>query len=252
MIDVQELVKPVFVKGNTIGLLLIHGFTASPGDMKPIAKILAEYGYSIYIPLLSGHGHSAEDMAKTEWKDWVSDVEKGVDYLRESCSKVIAVGHSMGGLLSLHLASAGKIDAVVTINAPFVYQNQEIRFVKRLAGKNEYIEKLGRTEEIIVDRGGIPHYSFTKVPVCCLVSLNKAITTVLNELRRITCPVLVIQSLMDKTVNPRSGRMIEKSIKRGKVEIIYWEKADHYLPLGPEKHKVAEKINDFLIKYREL
>ncbi len=68
-------------------------------------------------------------------------------------------------------------------------------------------------------------------------------------LRNIECPALVVQSLEDSTINPRSAEMIEKSIRHRRKELIYWPNEDHYLPLSSERGHLMEKIQNFLVKY---
>lgn len=251
MYNKEELVKPFFLQGGKIGIVLVHGFTACPIDMKPLADILhTTYGYTIAAPLLEGHGLSPEEFINTSWKDWVRSGKQAIDRLRYECEKVIGIGHSMGGLITLHLASEGKLDGVVSINAPIIFCDRNLHFADRLLGKQDYVEKPNKESEISVNKEGLPHFSYTKVPVTCFVSLNKAITPVQNELRKIECPAMVVQSLEDKTVHPRSGRMIEKSIRHRKKDVIYWAKEDHYLPLGPQRNKLAEKIQFFLLKHK--
>jgi carboxylesterase len=244
----EELVKPFFCQGGEIGILLIHGFTAAPIDMKPLGEKLNSFGYTVYAPLLAGHGLTPEDFKNTSWKDWEHSAAEALECLKETCRKIVAIGHSMGGLIALSLAAQGKLDGIVSINAPIIYRERDYYFADRLLGKQEYVEKPGKKEEISVNKEGLPHFSYVKVPVECLVSLNKILTPIRNELRKIGCPVLVVQSLEDKTVHPRSGRMIEKSIKHRRKDVIYWSKEDHDLPLSPQRDKLAEKIRMFLLK----
>lgn len=58
----EELVKPFSLQGGNIGILLIHGFTACPIDLKPLGEILNSFGYTVYAPLLAGHGRTPEEM----------------------------------------------------------------------------------------------------------------------------------------------------------------------------------------------
>lgn len=248
LINKEELIRPFFFQGGSIGILLVHGFTACPVDLKPLGEKLHSFGYTVYGPILAGHGLTPEEMRSTSWKDWEGSADGALVRLKETCSKVVAVGHSMGGLIVLSLAAQHKLNGVVSINAPIIYSQRELHFAERLLGKQEYLEKPHKESEISVNKEGLPHFSYTKVPLECLVSLNQAITPVQNELRRIECPALIVQALDDKMVHPRSGRMIEKSIKSRQKDVIYWAREDHYLILSPERDKLAEKIRIFLLK----
>ena len=64
--------EPAFYfEGGKIGCLLLHGFTGSPLHMRFLGEKLRDAGYTVYAPLLPGHGTSVEDMAKYGWKDWL-------------------------------------------------------------------------------------------------------------------------------------------------------------------------------------
>ncbi|RNC27976.1 MAG: Carboxylesterase [Candidatus Dichloromethanomonas elyunquensis] len=245
----EELIKPFYFPGGDSGILLIHGFTACPIDLKPLGEKLNSFGHTVSAPLLAGHGSSPEEMRETTWKEWTDSVLPAFSELREKCQKVAAVGHSMGGLIALWLAGQRMVDGIVSINAPIIYRDPNLHFADRLLGKQEYVDKPYKESEISVTQEGLPHFSYMKVPVASFVSFNNAIPQVQNELRRIVCPALVVQCLKDSTVHPRSGRMIKKSMKHRQKEITYWADQDHYLPLGSERDRLAEKIRQFLEKY---
>lgn len=249
MVAKEEIIKPFILGEGKTGIVLIHGFTACPVDMRPLGEYLAAKGYTVYAPLLAGHGATPQEMSTTKWEDWRLSAQEAVDILRQKCTKVLALGHSMGGLIALSLAASGKVDGVVSINAPIIYAERELYSAERLLPRIQYVEKPNNENEIHVNKEGLPHFSYIKVPVKCLVSLTKAITPVQKSLAKIKCPSLIIQGLDDKTVNPRSGRIIEKSIKRAKKEIIYWQHEDHYIVLGTARENMAMKIDCFFEKY---
>jgi carboxylesterase len=99
MYSKEDLVKPLCLQGSNIGILLIHGFTACPIDLKPLGEILNSFGYTVYAPLLAGHGGHRKNCGGHPGRIWLASAEDGVNFLRESCRRVVAVGHSMGGLL---------------------------------------------------------------------------------------------------------------------------------------------------------
>ena len=62
------------------GILLLHGFTATPGTMRPLGEALhRDTGFTVYAPLLPGHGLTPEEMAKTRWYDWFRASQQAFD-----------------------------------------------------------------------------------------------------------------------------------------------------------------------------
>jgi carboxylesterase len=94
-----------FYPGGRIGVLLIHGLSGTPTEMKYVGKGLSKAGYTVYGVQLAGHCGTEADLLKTGWQDWVASVDAGYDWLRERVDLVFAGGLSMGALLSLNLAA---------------------------------------------------------------------------------------------------------------------------------------------------
>jgi len=245
----EDIVRPFFFEGGDTGILLIHGFTACPIDMKPLGETFRDWGYTVSAPLLPGHGRTPEEFSHTSWKDWLGEAERALKDLGEICTKVVCVGHSMGGLIALALAAKQKIDAVISINAPIVYRDPELHKAYFLLERQEFVDKPHKNSELTVTREGLPHFSYAKVPVKCFVSLNQAISTVRKELGKIQCPALIVQSLEDQTIHPSSGEIIEAGILHPNKEVIFWAKEDHYLPLSPAREKLAQRIRGFIERY---
>jgi len=243
----EDLIRPFYFPGKRkTAVLLIHGFTACPADMRPLGEQLAEAGYTVCAPLLPGHGSSPEKMRETCWQDWLESVQEAARNLKKEASKVVAVGHSMGGLLALVLAEQGEVDGVVSINAPLIYRAEELLNMDELLGKREYVDKPHKTSEIEITKQGLPHYSYIKVPIAGIVSLNQAVQTVKEGLFRITCPSLIIQGTEDKAVHPDSAREIERALRCRQKEIVLWEGADHYLVLSSQREALGQKILNYL------
>lgn len=246
----EELIQPFSFRGGKSALLLIHGFTACPVDLRPLAESFREWGYTLTAPLLSGHGSSPEKLKETSWEDWAGEAAKALTVLRKNCTRVAAVGHSMGGLIALMLAARREVDAVVSINAPMVYCDADLHKADSLLGKQDYVLKPRKNTEISVNREGLPHFSYIRVPVESFVSLNKAISAVGNELEKIECPALIVQSENDKTVHPVSAEIINRKINHSAKEVIIWPNEDHHLPLSCARKELAAAIKEFLTKYQ--
>ena len=248
----KRLTEPFFFSGNSTGVLLIHGFTGSPSELRFLGERLAAEGWTILAVRLSGHGSTPEELAKTSWEDWVQDAEEGVKQLRLTCERVVGVGFSMGGLITLHMAAKGLLNGMITINAPMVLQDWGARLARFYKPFLEYVNKPKShlKEQAKVSQGQEERFTYERVPVACIESVNQAIRQVGQELGQITVPSLLMQSTQDKTVNPVSVYRIQERLTQTSPEVITFEKSGHVLPLGPEREEVAVRTVEFIRKLK--
>src|SRR3989442_10047246 len=88
-----------------LGCLLVHGFTATPDEMRPLGEALAARGFPVRAVRLAGHGTEVADLVGTRWTDWFASVTEGADRLRRDVPALAVAGMSLGALLALHLAA---------------------------------------------------------------------------------------------------------------------------------------------------
>jgi len=86
------------------GVLLVHGLTGTPNEMRFVARGLHEQGFTVLAVQLAGHCGSVDDLLATGWKDWYASVESAALRLREEVDHLFVAGVSMGALLALELA----------------------------------------------------------------------------------------------------------------------------------------------------
>lgn len=245
----RRLVEPFYFPGNRVGCLLIHGFSGSPSEMRFMGERLAKAGWTVLGILLSGHGTTPEQMAKTSWEDWAKDAEAGVRKLRKSCDTVIGIGLSMGGLLALHLATLGLVDGIVTMNAPMVLAAKRSRYVRLIRPFKTFVGKQKPPRTVLAQQLELERFVYSRIPVDALISLNSAIRRVRRSLYTIKCPTLLMQSIKDFTVNPISVQIIRGKIQQIKPDVLYWEKSGHILTLGPERQEVVLSVHEFLRRF---
>ena len=86
-----------------IGVLIIHGFSATHESVAVLLKPLGELGIPVSLPLLAGHGApSPEALRGLTWEAWMADAEQAFEELLLQVERIIVDGHSMGALLSLY------------------------------------------------------------------------------------------------------------------------------------------------------
>ncbi len=126
---------PSFHKAGDTGVLLVHGFTASPLEMKPLADYLESLGFSVYNARIVGHGSDYKYINMTDYADWYDSVKYGFFTLKRNCKKIFVIGESMGGLVALMTAHLNEAAGAVLL-APC------IRIKAPLANLTPYVAKI--------------------------------------------------------------------------------------------------------------
>jgi carboxylesterase len=111
-------------EGNNIGILLIHGFTATTTEVRLLADNLSKQGYTIHAPLLPGHGTTPDELNKTTYQNWIETVEEAYSFLHQKCPMIFIAGESMGALLSLHLAAKYREISGIICYSPAIQANR--------------------------------------------------------------------------------------------------------------------------------
>ncbi|HWJ02680.1 MAG TPA: alpha/beta fold hydrolase [Verrucomicrobiae bacterium] len=238
---VQRNAEPFFFSGGETGCLLVHGFTGSPSEMRPMGQFLADQGHTVLGVRLQGHGTNLEEMAQTGWNEWYRSVEHAYIELAEQCSRVFVIGLSMGGLLALHSALEYPAAGVVAINSPIYLLNHKAIFAPLL----RYVLPFSEKKDYHVVEG---HFAYDKVPVNCLQSLLNLIRMVKKELPMTCAPLLVLQSEQDEVVNPRSAEFIYQRSGSKDKELQYYANAGHLVTLGAKREEVFRKVLSFIDK----
>lgn len=233
-----------------VATVVVHGITASPVTTRPLGQRLAAEGYSVEVPLLPGHGTSFRELGRTRYPDWYRAVEELVEQLAERCEQVVMVGHSMGGTISLDLASRRPelVGALAVINPLVVAPSQPLAKVAPLL--QHVVPYLPRdlagmpTNDMVRPDGDESAYGM--IPSKAMQSLLAQLPRIRSQLLDLTQPLLVVRSLVDHTVNPRSStELLERTASRDLREVVC-ERSYHLPQVDLDAEKVSDAIVDFV------
>ncbi len=176
--------------------------------MRELGERLAERGYTILCPVLAGHATTLAEMMPTRWHDWYASVATAYDQLREHCEAVFPIGLSMGGLLALHLAAHRLVAGVVAISTPSSVQNWRIPLFKIFRFLIYFVPAIKKNSARFdtQDTGvNAKHVAYDSYPTRAAASLVKELLPhVMDDLRDVHAPALLIQARGDRTIPANS------------------------------------------------
>lgn len=225
-------------------VLLIHGFTGHPGDMAYLGRRLQASGFTVSVPRLPGHGTNAADFLQTGWRDWLRASVDAYLTLRSRHDRVHIAGLSMGGLLTIVLASQFHPERIALAAPALVIANRSIGFapllapfLARLPAKSTGGEGSGDPD---LDALQEEYWRWDWVrPAAQLLSLKALARRLLPSVRSRT---LTIVSKADRTVRLDSAELIERRIGASVRKTVVLERSPHVVVNDIEKEVVAEEI----------
>ena len=117
-IEINSYASPIFLEGNEKAVLIIHGYLASPQEVEQLANYLNEKGYTVFAPLMEGHGSDYKDLENVSWEDWMEESEYYYGLLDENYEEVNVIGFSLGSLSALELSMNYELDSLTVIGSP--------------------------------------------------------------------------------------------------------------------------------------
>lgn len=247
------------------GVLLVHGLTGTPAEMRFIGKQLHKMGFTVYAPTLAGHCRDEQALLQTTYEDWLCGLKKNLLYLKSRVAHVSAAGICVGGALALYLAqqAPGLIDKVALYAPALDYDGWTQPYWSRLARifkavlihipavrNTRFEEKYpfgiqdDHIRRLIVQnpaglKGALPYF-----PAAALYQnyrLNDALKRALPETK---VPTLLVHARNDDVSHPRNSYAIQRR-HGGFCEVVLLEKSYHMIHLDKERHKVAELTGNF-------
>lgn len=234
--------------GNSTGCLLIHGFTGSAVEMRPMGEYLAARGLTVSAPLLPGHGTTPEDLARTTWQDWYAHVEESFAVLQDKCEKVFVVGFSLGSELALHLAAQHEMAGVASLSPALRMRDWRIHLVPLLRHAIKTMPKdLDPQHSDLADKEAFKRFwSYDVHPVAGAYQVYLLQKAVRAELERIHTPILIIYATRDMSIHPQSGPTLYKEIGSADKEQLVLHNSGHGIVLDVEREKVFQKVYDWI------
>lgn len=183
-------------------IMLIHGFGGSTIDFKPLTDIFDSLGVNYYALMLSGHGTKPEDLKDVKHEVWLAESFNAFDSLALEYDRVSLIGFSMGGAISLIIASERDVHRLTVLSPYFETHKKWYYFGKpevwaaRFAKVFPYIRKL-KIGQISDPKGLETYTAYRKIPLKAVAELSEIGKIALSQVEDISCPILWMHSTND-------------------------------------------------------
>jgi carboxylesterase len=246
--DGKEIIpgcEPWSADGGPHGVLVLHGFTGNPQSMRGLAEAFAGAGFAVELPLLPGHGTSVDDMIPTRWSNWSAAAEATYQDLAARVDRVVVAGLSMGGSLTAWLASRHpEIAGIVCVNPAITLPDGMAEALQEMVdGGVDRIPAIGGDVADPEQR----EKAYDATPLEALLSLAAAAADFGDDLGRITCPVLIMNSPQDHVVEPVNSDILAEGVS-GPVERVTLERSFHVATIDYDKDLINERAVAFARK----
>jgi len=214
-------------------MVLLHGWGQNIEMMEPIGNKYKEK-FNILIIDLPGFGKSEEPPYSWTIYDYVECIKKLIDYLK--LSKIILIGHSFGGRLSLIYSSIYKVDKLVCLASPYCKEIKKLPLKTRIYKVIKKIPGLSWLANIMKNIIGSTDYKNSS-EIMRGVLVQSINVEMVEDVKKIKCPTLLVWGTNDTAVPINRAYELEKLIKDSAV--IKYEGATHYAYLERLNHLIT-------------
>ncbi|MDB5896298.1 MAG: alpha/beta hydrolase fold protein [Rhodoferax sp.] len=249
------------------GVLLVHGLTGTPNEMRLLGKGLQRAGFTVYAVQLAGHCGTQDDLLASRWTDWAATVHEGAERLRARVDRMVVMGLSMGAVLSLELAIARPelVDGVGALSTMFQHDGWSMPFYTRLSfllrpfrffgiGRHRvFMEQppYGIKDEALRKRivaqmqsGDSAAAGLPGNPWYAVIEMRALARHVMRRLGHVTAPCLVIHASQDDVSSPANAELVARKV-RGPVELVLLHDSYHMITIDRERRTVTARAVDF-------
>lgn len=253
-----------------VGVLLIHGLTGTPTEMKQFGKVIARQGFTVACPELAGHCATIEALTATQWQDWYQAIELAFDALKAECEHVFVAGLSMGALIALLLAAKkGKaVAGIILLSTTFFYDGWNVPKLKRAlllplvlytplkyfvqweetapyGIKDERVRAMVHAILENRDHQAADKVGYFKTPATVILESVRLIKAAKKSLKNVVSPTLIVHSTEDDMASIKNAYYTLAHISSNSVETFFVDDSYHVLTLDKRKDDVARRAAQF-------
>ena len=248
---------------SKIAVLLFHGLTGSPFELKKYGLYLHSQGFDVYSYSLPGHGHNIRDIKAVKYSDWLNCAFAQFERLTAKYEQVFVSGLCLGAVLCLAIAEkyGKKVAGVLTLSTTLYLDGWRMPWYSFLLPiglstimRYYYIypecepygiknEKTRKVIKKLLEKSEVAADNF---PMSCIYELLKLSALVRKNLYKVTSPIVIIHSVEDDLASKRSAEEVYKKVNSTQKDLILLNDSYHMLLYDNEKEFVYQISSQFI------
>jgi len=233
-------------------VLLLHGLTGTPTEVRPIADALHAAGFAVRAPLHAGH-RDPEDLAAHGWRDWYDSAESALLEFA-GAGRVLVVGFSMGALLALRLAALHRerVAGVASISVMLALPGWQVWLAGVLARMRRdpwYRRFVGhlpkRGIDVRIFARGAQSPSLRVFPFRAIAELGGLQADLRGRLGHIHAPLLLLHGRYDHTAPPEHSERVAQAVASASVRRVLLPRSFHIVGQDLDRAQVCAEVVGF-------
>lgn len=256
---------------NRRAVLLFHGMTGSPYELKKYGQYLHSLGYDVFANCLPGHGDNVQEIFTVKYTDWLNFAYCKFKELKSKYDEVYVSGLCLGAVLAVAVAQEfrAEVNGVIALSTTLFLDGWRlpwykcfmpiglstlIRFYYTYPECDPHGIKNLRTRNIVkklLQKGDVGMNDF---PMTCIYELLKLSRFVRSKklLEQVVAPILFIHSEEDDLTSPKSSKVVFNNISSEDKELIILHDSYHMVLYDNEKEFVFETVGKFLNSHSKI
>lgn len=249
-------------QGNDHAVLLLHGLSSSPAELRFLSRALVEEGFVTHTPELPGY---SAGRGHTRMEQWIGAAVAEFDALAARHQHVSVCGLSMGATLAAAVAQQRPTArALLLLSITLSYDGWAIPWYRFLLDYAYYTplrsryryrehEPYGLRNEAlrskiarVMQRDEISEVGPAFIAMPALHEATRLANSVRSKLKSISTDCLIIHAIDDETSSPHNARYVVANVGASFLRTIWLDDSYHMITSDNEREVVARECALFL------
>jgi carboxylesterase len=249
---------------NRRAVLMFHGLTGSPFEMRYYGGKLHKAGFDVHCPCLPGHCTSIEDLKSKKWRDWDSFAKAEYERVSSGYEEVYLSGLCLGALLCLSIAIENDTPGALVLLSPTMsldgWSLPWFRFLRILAltpithvidysfterepygVKNEHVRK-----KIMTMLASDNLSAYDRYPAVTFAELLKYSWYLKKNMKNVKKPTLIMHPEEDDICDVKNAQYIYDHIGSDSKRFVRLKNSYHIVTIDNDKDIVLSETIQFL------